>query len=130
MDEHKQRYRQQLVGLLEKMQSEYDKTVLTMSAGSFGVSALLVKELIGANHAKHSVLLFLAWFSWGTAIAACLYSFLSSSMAMESQISKLDNGDEPVPGVLDQITRVLNYVSGILFVAGLGLFSIFTFCNL
>lgn len=129
----KAQYRASLVQLQEKMQAEYDKTVLALSGGAFGVSVLLIKELIGAKKAVGSASVTMAWIFWGVSVLAVLCSFFSSAKAMEAAITRIDR-DEPISedigGTPDLWTRGFNYASGGCFVVGLGFFIYFVYVHL
>jgi hypothetical protein len=129
----KERYRASLLQLQEKMQTEYDRTVLSLSGGAFGVSVLMIKELIGAKKAIGSAPLTLAWIFWGMSVLAVLCSFFSSAQAMEIAIKHID-GDEPIAGEIgglpDVWTRALNITSGSCFLVGLGSFIYFVSASL
>ncbi len=126
-------YRQALSLLQEKMQSEYDKAVLALSGGAFGVSVLLIKDIIGTSRAESSVCLNLAWVAWALSITSVLISFYTSANAMEETIRELDT-DSAVSakpgGSFDLFTRVLNICSGGFFVIGIFLFGYFVSANL
>jgi len=129
----KAQYRASLLQLQEKMQAEYDKTVLSLSGGAFGVSILMIKELIGSKKAIGSTSLTLAWIFWGVSVLAVLCSFFSSAHAMETAIKHIDS-DKPISaeigGLPDIWTRALNITSGSCFLVGLGFFIYFVSASL
>ncbi len=129
----KQQYRTSLIQLQDKMQSEYDKTVLSLSGGAFGVSVLMIKELIGAQKAVGAAPLVFAWIFWGVSVLAVLASFFSSAHAMECAIRHLDS-EKPITlgigGLSDVWTRVLNITSGASFLMGLASFTYFVAVSL
>jgi hypothetical protein len=129
----REQYRTSLLQLQEKMQAQYDKTVLSLSGGAFGVSVLMIKELIGAKKAIGSSSLSLAWIFWGMSVLAVLCSFFSSSHAMETAIRHIDS-DKPISaeigGLPDLWTRALNITSGSCFLVGLGFFIWFVSASL
>lgn len=126
-------YRSSLLNLEEKMQAAYDKTVLTLSGGAFGVSIVVSKDLIGQANLRDTGLLFLAWMCWAFSLAAILTSFYCSACAMRTAVKRTDQrmlyrGE--VGGVYDKLTLTLNPAAGVLFLAGLVSMSVFVWTNL
>lgn len=112
------------------MQAEYDKTVLMLSGGAFGISAIIIKDLIGTAKVNGATSLIVAWLAWAFSIIAVLISYYSSASAMEATVVKLDKGeqlDSQPGGSFDDLTRVLNIFSGALFLIGVLCFAYFVF---
>jgi hypothetical protein len=121
-------YRKHLVDTRQKSQDAYDKTVLALSAGALGVTISFVKEIVG-GHPVLLRLLLVAWICWGISCATVLYSHFSSVAAHNEAIAALDENREPNIGS-DKATKILNLVSGALFLLGLLLFCVFAYINL
>jgi hypothetical protein len=117
-----------LVDTRQKSQDAYDKTVLALSAGALGVTISFVKEIVG-GHPVLLRLLLVAWICWGISCATVLYSHFSSVAAHNEAIAALDENREPNIGS-DKATKILNLVSGALFLLGLLLFCVFAYINL
>ncbi|HEY4302430.1 MAG TPA: hypothetical protein VGM73_16275 [Candidatus Didemnitutus sp.] len=126
-------YRDTLLSLQEKMQAEYDKALLTLSGGAFGLSALIIKDLIGTDKAKGSLLLLIAWVSWATSMLAVIASFFTSTFAMEKAVKQTDEGTiarENAGGIFNCATQLFNITSGSAFFLGVIFFSFFLHHNL
>jgi hypothetical protein len=121
-------YRRHLVETRQKSQDAYDKTVLVLSAGALGVTINFVKEILG-GHPVSTAFLLLAWICWGVSCATVLYSHFSSVAAHNEAIAALDADREPNEGS-NKVTKILNIVSGALFLFGLLFFCVFAYSNL
>lgn len=126
-------YRASLQTLMEKMQAEYDKTVIILSGGAIGLSITFSKELIGRENLRGPNWLLLALLSWSLSVGLMLASFFTSAQAMERAIRQTDQHAvyrEPVGGFFDKMTRHLNAVAGMLFFTGLVFITVFIRSNL
>lgn len=113
-------YRAQLILAEQKAQEQYDKTVLALSGGAFGISFAFVENFVGQNPQSTTWLL-AAWVAWGISIASVLGSFYFSNRAMRKTIDQVDRSSiesEPLGGVYSSVTAVLNAVGGLLFLVG------------
>lgn len=131
--EEKKQYRASLTALLEKMQAEYDKTVLLLSGGAIGISMTFTKDLVGKDEVLSARWLLVAWLCWGLSVSAILASFFASAKAMERAIRRVDQRllyAEPVGGYFDSLTRALNAAGGILFFLGLVAMTLFVHFNI
>lgn len=131
--EDRKSYRASLQVLMEKMQSEYDKTVLVLSGGAFGLSMSFTKDLVGKDQIHFGDWLLAAWLFWGTSVGAILASFFTSAKAMERAIRQIDQHAvyrEPVGGYFDKMTRYLNATAGLLFFFGLIAMTLFVRFNI
>jgi hypothetical protein len=126
-------YRASLLRLQETMQSEYDKTVIALSGGAFGVSVLVVKDLLGTDKAQDSIAIVLAWSFWAISLLSVLWSYFTSAHAMEVALEELDRkgvvGSDP-GGAPNLWTKTLNVFSGAFFLLGVGAFAYFIYENL
>lgn len=126
-------YRDHLVEAQQKAQDDYDKTLVLLAGGAFGLSLALVEKMLPGRPYHKPEFLLLAWVSWGASLACTLASFLVSHHALRRCIDQHDLGKLPgeTPGgLLSHLTTVLNIVAGVLFVLGLAMMSMFVFSNL
>jgi hypothetical protein len=133
MNKELQEYRQHLILAEQKAQEDYDKAVLTLSGGGLGVSLAFVEKVIGSGTLERSWLLAGSWLCWAVSIAAVLCSYFLSRHALRCAISQVD-GDQPqirrLGGRMAVATEVANFMSGLLFVIGVVLISVFAVTNL
>ena len=126
-------YRASLLVLMEKMQAEYDKTVLMLSGGAFGLSMTYTKDILGKTEIHWGYWLLTSWVCWGSSVSAILLSFFTSAKAMEKAVRQTDQHTlyrEPAGGYFDKWTRYLNALAGLLFFFGLVSITIFVRLNL
>lgn len=120
----KEAYRRKLIEIKTEMEAQYDKAVMTLSGGAFGVSVLITREVI--NDAKDDVganaFLVTAWFYWALSLSAALFSFYWSAETMDKMRRDLDSGKpitDPSGGWQNKVTKSLNFASGFSFLLGL-----------
>lgn len=107
--------------------------MLTLSGGALGISFAFVKDFVGTNYIIQSNLFYAAWFCWGISVSCALYSFLSSSLASRHAIKQIDSDkiySQHPGGLLDIFTAILNISSGLLFLIGVVLITIFVSYNM
>lgn len=125
-------YRKSLQALQESMQSEYDKTVLTLSAGGLGISLTFLKD-IASKQGPHDTYAFLAaWICWGTSVSCVLASYFTSAQALQKAIKQTDDRGiyiEPRGGLCNLVTQILNGSSGFFFLGGVAAIAKFIFSN-
>jgi hypothetical protein len=117
-------YRQELEILKQAMESKYDSTVLALSSGGIGVSAIILQQLTEEVSGITRILLAIGWTVWGLSCVCILASFLSSKAALLKVIKDIDENkslSEDCGGAYDKLTSILNLLSGVLFLAGLGI---------
>ena len=132
-DAELQAYREHIVRAEQQAQSDFDKTVLTLSGGALGVSFAFLRDVVGSRPADATALLVVAWTAWSTSCALVLVSYFLSHLALRRTITQVDEGTihrERPGGVFDRLTAVTNAVGGVLFVAGLVAMIIFVNANL
>jgi hypothetical protein len=81
------------------------------------------------GHPRATGLLFVAWIFWGVSCATVLYSHFSSVVAHNEAITAFDKNGEPDIAA-NKLTKILNALSGTLFVLGLLVFGFFAYINL
>lgn len=126
----------------ERTSTLFDKTIITISSGAFGLTATLVTTTF-KNPVAHSSP-FLEWSLWGfgLSIFVIVANYIIGHFSIERQIQLLDDhqieigknlnkmgGKCPVTG-LRYMVLVLNIVSLLLFGAGAGLLVRFIVLNL
>ena len=130
-DEPAQKYRDLLVEQTSRSQAEYDRLVIALSGGAFGISFTFVDRIAGPNPVLIRMMV-IAWVFWALSLACALWSHRSSTLALRTATIQLDQGrlgSETTGGVADAVTDALNIASGALFVAGLLSVCLFTAAN-
>ena len=130
--------RKSLVTALLDQARSFDKYVLTLAGGTFGLSFLFIKQIVPQPIHNTLPVLIAAWSCFGTSILITLLSFLFSQAACLKQIeimekswfSKDTNEGKKSPNMYNKITLGLNWISMVLFVAGVVLLIIFATRNL
>ncbi len=115
----------------------FDKYILTLAAGTFGLSLLFVARIAPQPEAGTTWLLVTAWATFGTSILSTLISILLTQEASLKQIKMLDERykkHDPKEGktknVFATCTRILNWASMSLFIIGVVFLIIFSALNL
>lgn len=128
-----QSYREHLVLSEQKSQEDYDKTVLSLSAGALGVSFAFIKDVIGPNNVvTFPLLIIFAWVCWGFSVFVVLISYYSSHLALRRAISQVDKGTiykEHAGGIIDFVTEILNIAGAVLFFIGVIFAALFVLIN-
>ena len=127
-------YRMLLIESKNSSQLSYDKTVLTLSGGAFGISFTFITDIIDLSKGTNwPVLLPLSWVLWALSLSFVLFSYYSSVRAHDYALRQINNGvsgSESMGGRANRITRRLNEFAGIFFFIGTILISIFVYVNL
>ena len=129
----RQKYREQLLALMNESQGAFDKTIVTLSGGALGVSFAFVKNFVGDAAPQLPLLLFLAWSCWTLSLAGILASHYTSAAALRRAVEQLDGHrleHEKPGGVAEKATELLNPAALVLFLAGLISAGVFVFINL
>lgn len=113
--------RRSLVDAEREAAQSFDKFMVTLSAGAFGLSITFVRELI--DNPQSLWLLRSAWGAFGLSLCAILASFLLSQSAIRRQRTILDEIEQGQEDARDKnvpatITNLLNWISIVLFVCG------------
>lgn len=130
--------RKDLISAELEQASSFDKYILTLAAGTFGLSLLFIKDIVPYPEARTIWLLVTAWASFGASILSTLISFLQSQKAYQKQREILDNDyakeAKRVQGEIKNkfatYTQCLNGASMILFLVGVIFLIIFSAVNL
>jgi hypothetical protein len=126
-------YRQSLLELEQKMQSSYDKAVMTLSGGALGVSMSFLKDVVGTQNVQGGKFLLAAWICWGLSVTGTLASFYTSSCALRKAVQQTDDKTiylELCGGRFNLLTKILNFGAGLLFLAGVASIVVFVAHNL
>jgi hypothetical protein len=133
LNESRDEYRKTLLDYARESQNSYDKTLITLSGGALGISFAFIERIIGDDPMVAPCLLAVAWISWTISLTFVLFSFYTSHWALSRAIKQVDK-NEPVSatpgGFPDWLTSLLNALSGLLFVAGVGAMIWFVMQNL
>lgn len=106
----------------------FDKALLTVAAGSFGVTVAFLKDLVPNPFENTLQLLGLCWLSFSLSLVFVISSFLTSTHSIRRQMDILDTPKEK--NHWGQITSLLNWLAMLMFVAGLCLWLCFLYWNL
>ena len=126
-EEHEayRRRRNFLIDVGREQSRHFDKYILALAAGTFGLSLLFVERI--APHPKDGTewLLIAAWVAFGASILSTLVSFLLSQESCSKEIEILDGkyrGDikdeKEIKNRFVTWTKWLNRVSMFLFIVG------------
>jgi len=115
----------------------FDKYILTLAAGTFGLSLLFIKQIAPQPATGTIWLLVSAWAAFGASILSTLISFLLSQEACSKQRKILaewykENTErkEEIKNVFAAWTKGLNWTSMSLFIIGVVFLIIFSALNL
>jgi len=116
----------------------FDKAILTLAAGVFGLSITFIRQFVPAGQNAQGVwLLFIAWILFGTSIVSTLISFLTSQSACEKQIAVMEKEyfHQSISSKTEKNkcriwTARLNILSIVLFLFGIVFLGLFSATNL
>jgi hypothetical protein len=115
---------------------EFDRAILTLSAGSLGLSLAFIKDIVPLNQAVHVLFLFTSWYCFGAAILLTLVSFFASQKAFKryQEIAYdyyMEGRSEAIHrrNVAALATRYLTYAEGLFFLTAFVMTLIFTTVN-
>ena len=115
----------------------YDKAVLTLSTAALGFSVGFLKDFVSIASAKLSCTLYWSWIVLIGAIIATIVSFITSQRGLVKQLAQAEEyylgsvgGDLPPRPLSARLTDCLNYTSGLLFIVGIVLTTIFAGANI
>ena len=109
----------------ERTSDKYDKAIITLSSGAFGLTATLITKIFTPLAATTSDYIMAALFGFGASMVSTLLSFLFGNWATTRQIKHLDNhqlsGDwerSPKTTRLRYFIHIFNVASFVFFVIG------------
>ena len=125
-------YRKWLVETEHQASRDFDKAIMTLSAGALGISIAFVRDL-APQPVLHSVKwLGYAWASLSLSLLAILISLLISQFALRRAIGQVDKGTirtEHPGGLLATLTVILNILAALALIAGVGSLAFFALAN-
>ena len=131
--DRRDKLRESLRGLGGQAQSDYDKTLTTLSSGALGVSFVFIKDVLGVSSVQVPQAAFLAWLCWAGSLTVSLGSFVAGALIVKQVVKVLADYDTDVDEVVKWPNRIMtgvNILAGVLFVAGVVLLAIFAYRNL
>lgn len=129
-------HRKSLVDLGAAQLASYDKTLLLLSTGAIGASALFVDTFVGEGTIENQPLLAFAWAVFALTMFANLLSYLSSWYDTEIERRELDlkysTGDfhRAHVNLARDATKILNLLALIFFIVGIVVLLFFCYGNL
>ena len=115
MDESLEEYRSYLIKVEQKVQEEFDRTVLSLSGGALGVSFAFVRDVVGPGPVVSTRVLFWSWVCWSVSMVLVLISFFTSHLALRYAVKQVERGEiyERRPGgAYDLLTAICNAFGG------------------
>lgn len=116
--------RRQLEDAVRESSNLFDKAILTLSGGAFGLSLTFIRQIAPTVKQETIYMLIIAWTCFCISMLSTLISFLTSKSACRKQIEILENqyfGHEELPSKenkLSQFTTFLNITSITCFILG------------
>lgn len=127
-----EKYRWMIPGMIERMQTAFDTTVISMSGGALGLSLTFYKEIVSKSSSS-IYLLESAWFSWTVSIVCVLFSYWFSRKSLEKILEQVDEGTvhtQRLGGHFSWINVWLANIGGLFLVIGIAAFAFFVLHNL
>ena len=128
-------YHKQLWDARKLSHEQYDKALLTLSAGGLAISLTLVKDLFPAEKVLCSAALVASWVLFCGSIILTIISFLTSQKSLSVQsdyFEKYAAGDDSYWNKKNPYTIAttwLNLVSGLFFVSAVVAVTVFSITN-
>jgi len=134
LDENQFKYYDKLCSAAAQSQSAYDKTILTLSGGAFGLSLAFLKDVVGSGTILYPRILMLAFACWIFSMVVILISFATGQIshtraAIEYIADPAEYDFTNAGGIANSLTKLANFISGITCIAGLILVSLFVSQN-
>ena len=128
----RQKYRDTLIELEQKSQTEYDRLIVMLSGGALGISFAFVDRFVGDDPPRVLLALVVAWGAWTGSLACVLWSHYTSVKSMRKAVMQVDNDEldkDRVGGNYDCFLEILNPLGGVLFIIGAISAGVFVSCN-
>jgi hypothetical protein len=112
---------------------QFDKTILALAGGAFGVSFAFLKDIVKPDVVVNKNYLVCAWVFWCITLAFNLTAFYFSHLAMRGAQRKYRVGERDerkLRGFAGNTVMWLNPITGGAFIAGLICMSVFVTSNL
>ena len=111
----------------------FDKAILTLAAGALGLSITFIRQIAPTPDPNTIWMLIVAWVAFSSSVLVTLTSFLTSQFACRRQRDILDaQQSDRTAGSCNGFgiaTVILNVLSAILFVIGVGFMVVFSISN-
>ena len=125
------KYRWMLPGMIERMQTAFDTTIISMSGGGLGLSLTFYKDIV-PNKPSSIWLLEQAWLWWTLSVIFILFSYFFSRKALETILDQVDSGDihsGRLGGHYSWINGFLTNAGGLALIVGIICFALFVSNN-
>ena len=132
LNENLKEYWKQIVNMEQLTMNSYDKTLTALSSGAIGISFLYYKELFDRNIVRNWLII-TSWISWTLSLAILLIAFFITSLAIRVIYRQINEGtiyDETPGKGYNLASRILTWISGLLFLIGIIFFLIFVLNNM
>jgi hypothetical protein len=125
--------RKLLIGAAREGARTFDKAILTLASGSFGLSIGFLKDIVQKPFANTMWLLGASWALFAASIVIILLSFIAGQKACEQRIRyaylTLVEKKKTDKSYWSIIAEIMNYLSIILFAAAIIYYSYFVYWN-
>jgi hypothetical protein len=125
-------YRAFLLDTEQKVQAEYDRTIVLLAGGGLGISLTILKDVVREKPLNHSEFLFAAWLAWSISLGITLISYYTGIQAIHKAVRQIATGilhQKSPGGFLNTLTQILNFLSGLLVIVGLLSLICFVYLN-
>jgi hypothetical protein len=112
---------------------QFDKTILALAGGAFGVSFAFLKDIVQPDAVVSKNYLVWAWIFWGITLTGNLTAFYFSHLSMRGAQRKYCAGERnetKLRGFTGKTVMWLNPITGAMFISGLICMSVFVTRNL
>ena len=130
MKEEDKAYYEVLSKAYHESSVQFDKQILFISSGVFGLSFTFIKDIVKLDKAEYQWILMLSWVLFITVILMSLVSHYTSKQAINKQMENLENGDNNQANSINKITVILNIAMIVAITLGLISLILFVFINL
>jgi hypothetical protein len=120
-------------------EDRFHKSMLTMSAGSFGVSFAFINQIVPLDNAIHIIVLIASWVLFGLSIICAILELRISSSVQDRFLDTIEENIElgyagkPYKNDSRWLmlpTRIINWLSFILFIGGILCLLSFVYINM
>lgn len=118
-----------------EQQALIDKSILTLSSFALGFSLAIIQAVNSSNNVLGTTYLKISWILFGSTIIASILSMVFSQECFYSYLAQLDqqqmtNSNNPLKSCWSIATRLLNWLSILLFFLGTCSLVIFSWQNI
>jgi hypothetical protein len=115
--------------------NSFDKWILTLAAGTFGLSLAFINQIAPEPKGGTEGFLVTGWILFAVSIALTILSLLLSQKACRNQVEHIDNillsaGEKPIRNSFGNWTTLFNIASGTAFLTGMVFLIVFATSNL